>query len=221
MTYPATRCFWLDPAGLARVGLRRYCSSRADRSECPREGGRWKYHGAMVELDDVTFRSYAEHPEGCDHWQTGPDETALVPDFEFPGHDDPRWPAQCECGYEFVAEDEYQDWWEPLYRGDTGGLTTLRDAPPGAMWDAWWYPWKGADGRSLVARCPNGHEWTIDSRATNCTMPDDNEHRCWVRHGEPPNITVDKNGLTCAAGAGSILAGDYHGFLRDGVFTPG
>ncbi len=30
---------------------------------------------------------------------------------------------------------------------------------------------------------------------------------------------VDKNGLTCAAGAGSIQAGDYHGFLRDGEFT--
>jgi hypothetical protein len=50
-------------------------------------------------------------------------------------------------------------------------------------------------------------------------MPDDGEHRCWVRHGEPPRITVDKNGPTCQAGAGSILAGDYHGFLRDGAFT--
>lgn len=29
-------------------------------------------------------------------------------------------------------------------------------------------------------------------------------------------ITVDKNGTTCAAGAGSISAGPYHGFLRNG-----
>lgn len=50
-------------------------------------------------------------------------------------------------------------------------------------------------------------------------MPDDAEHRCWIRHGEPPLITVDKNGLTCAAGAGSIQCRDYHGFLRDGSFT--
>jgi len=58
----------------------------------------------------------------------------------------------------------------------------------------------------------------IDSRASNCTMPDDNAHRCWVRHGRPEDGTlhVDKNGLTCAAGGGSILAGNYHGFLHHG-----
>jgi hypothetical protein len=40
-----------------------------------------------------------------------------------------------------------------------------------------------------------------------------------VRHGEPPQITVDKRGLTCHAGAGSIALGSYHGFLHNGVFT--
>jgi hypothetical protein len=83
---------------------------------------------------------------------------------------------------------------------------------------------KGPDGRCLVVVCPNGCEWMIDGPASNCTMPQDrgpfsSSHRCWVRHGEPPNITVDKAGRTCAAGAGSIQAGDYHGFLRDGAFT--
>lgn len=29
-------------------------------------------------------------------------------------------------------------------------------------------------------------------------------NHCWVRHGEPPNVTVDKNG---------------HGFLRNGELT--
>jgi hypothetical protein len=72
------------------------------------------------------------------------------------------------------------------------------------------------DGLHLVVRLPNGHVWNIDHRASNCTMKLDYEHRCWIRHGEPPNITVDKNGLTCQAGAGSILAGDWHGFLRNG-----
>lgn len=42
--------------------------------------------------------------------------------------------------------------------------------------------------------------------------------RCWVRHGEPPIVTVNKDGLTCAAGAGSIGIGGgeryYHGFLQ-------
>jgi len=73
--------------------------------------------------------------------------------------------------------------------------------------------------RHLVVICPNGHWWNIDSRCSNCTLKDDKAHRCWVRHGEPPNITVDKNGLTCSAGAGSIQAGDYHGFLQNGSLT--
>ena len=78
-----------------------------------------------------------------------------------------------------------------------------------------------ADGPQLVVILPNRQPWNIDSRASNCTMPYDYEHRCWVRHGEPPNVTVDKNGLTCAAGAGSIQSGDYHGFLQNGVLTAG
>lgn len=63
---------------------------------------------------------------------------------------------------------------------------------------------------------PNGHWWDIDGRAANCTLPQDKTHRCWVRHGTPPHITVDKNGPTCSAGAGSILSDGYHGFLREG-----
>lgn len=73
-------------------------------------------------------------------------------------------------------------------------------------------------GPHLHVMTPGG-EWNIDSRASNCTLPYDYEHRCWVRHGEPPNITVDKNGRTCAAGAGSIQCGTYHGFLRAGELT--
>jgi hypothetical protein len=74
-------------------------------------------------------------------------------------------------------------------------------------------------GPHLHVICPGFGQWNIDSRASNCTMPYDYEHRCWIRHGEPPVITVDKNGLTCEAGAGSIQCGKYHGFLRDGEFT--
>lgn len=71
-------------------------------------------------------------------------------------------------------------------------------------------------GPNLFVNVPGGHGWCIDSRASNCSRPEDNEHHCWVRHGDPPNVTVDKNGETCAAGAGSIQTGDWHGFLRDG-----
>lgn len=114
-------------------------------------------------------------------------------------------------------------------RADTGEIfESLTACPPGAMWDAPWMHDHGklkggyllggpnTDGRWLVVRLPNGRDWCIDSRASNCTKPDDDRHRCWIRHGTPPVLTVDKNGETCAAGAGSIQAGDYHGFLRNG-----
>jgi hypothetical protein len=102
-------------------------------------------------------------------------------------------------------------------RADTGGLWPLHSAPAGAIWFA---PWmedhcKGFDGKCLVVRTPGG-DWMIDSRASNCGLPNDTEHRCWIRHGEAPNITVDKQGKTCSAGAGSIVCGKYHGFLRNG-----
>ena len=109
-----------------------------------------------------------------------------------------------------------------------------RETPVGAMW---WCPWLGeygradsksrpgqarcyqpTDGKYLAVRTPGG-TWIIDSRCSNCTMPNDNVHHCWVRHGEPPDVTVDKNGITCAAGAGSIQCNDWHGFLVDGYLT--
>jgi hypothetical protein len=127
-------------------------------------------------------------------------------------------------------------WVEPVpgdpqrfHRTDTGEIfDRLGNCPPGAMWNAHWmlegitkpggFVLGGMppDGRWLVVRLPNGHDWMIDSRCSNCTLPDDNAHRCWVRHGEPPNLTVDKNGVMCSAGAGSIQGGDWHGFLRNG-----
>lgn len=111
---------------------------------------------------------------------------------------------------------------------DTNGKSYFLNAlPPGAMYFADWYPdcWKGVDGHALTVVCPGGKHWCIDSQANNCTMkedigPYDKHHRCWVRHGIPPNITVDKNGRTCKAGAGSIQTENYHGRLINGVFVP-
>lgn len=104
----------------------------------------------------------------------------------------------------------------------------------------------GPDGRYLVVRTPGG-DWTVDSRCSNCDSAcehcgvpyllhqeggkhgynpaackqykDARPHKCWVRHGEAPNVTVDKAGVTCGAGGGSIMAGSYHGFLQNGRLT--
>jgi hypothetical protein len=72
----------------------------------------------------------------------------------------------------------------------------------------------------LMCMTPSNREWNIDGRASNCTMPNERTHRCWVRHGTPPNIHVDKNGNTCQAGAGSIVSGNWHGFLHNGQLVP-
>jgi hypothetical protein len=140
------------------------------------------------------------------------------------------WPGVCErCGVSI-------DWTD----GDvaSSGTKIVWDTPsgdlePGCLY--WGYrsdvyvddppdpdhycSWSNCDGRHLYAVLPNGHHWDIDSRARNCGLPQDHTHRCWCRHGEPPNVTVDKACSTCNAGAGSILAGDYHGFLQNGQFT--
>lgn len=84
--------------------------------------------------------------------------------------------------------------------------------------------WENHSGPILMAVLPNGNHWGIDSRASNCTMKQNRTHRCWVRHytyltAEGTDIHVDKNGETCSAGAGSILSGDYHGFLHHGHFS--
>lgn len=107
----------------------------------------------------------------------------------------------------------------------TGVVLPLYTWPPGAMWyggsQGGCKP--GPDGKYLWVMCPGGI-WCIDSIASNCDRRDDEEHRCWVRHGVPPNVTVDKNGRTCGAGAGSILIrrgdGAFHGFLRNGWLEP-
>lgn len=116
-------------------------------------------------------------------------------------------------------------------RTDTGEVIALRDAPPGAMWFATWFMndevpprnfvsggWTNNFEPSLIVRTPGG-DWDVDSRAGNCTMKEDKLHRCWCRHGVAPNVTVDKNGRTCAAGGGSIICGNYHGFLQNGHLT--
>lgn len=147
-----------------------------------------------------------------------------------PPASDPRWPLACDaCGVPFAADDPRQLFGRTIYRRpDTGEEMLLKDAPPGAVWNAWWIAERrsargcgymvGPDGRSLVVRLPDGSDWMIDSRARNCTMPNDLDHFCWVRHGRPEDGTlhVDKNGRTCAAGAGSIDSGGWHGFLRGG-----
>lgn len=121
-----------------------------------------------------------------------------------------------------VCVPQYQVFHKRLYNTASGS------PEPGDMYWAPWYHGNGlclywdncTDPRGhLIVVLPNGREWDVDSRAGNCDMQSDRTHRCWVRHGEPPNVHVDKGGHTCHAGAGSILVGNYHGFLHHGQLT--
>lgn len=196
MAYPASvTCFFCTPSGRDKLFLRRFVWS--SESKC---SGQYGYHNARIPI--------GEGPE-IDHAQTMP-------------HDDVRWPIKCDaCPYVFRDENQWQVFSETIYiRGDTEAEILRSENVPGMMWDAPWMGRKGSDDRSLFVILPNRKEWGIDQRATNCALPKDNNHRCWIRTGEPPVITVGKKGPTCAAGAGSIGSGDYHGFLENGKFRP-
>ena len=195
------QCFFLERTNdLFQRSLRRSTWNNEKQGDGP---CRWGHDASAVQAHSVVI----DPLEMYDDWR----------------HDDPLWPKKCErCEYVFKNDDKWHLVKERLYiRSDTKKLTTIPEAGPGAMYYAPWlekYPeyWKGSDGHILMVICPDGHTWNVDSRCSNCTMPDDNAHRCWIRHGTPPNITVDKVGNTCRAGGGSINTHNWHGFLRDG-----
>jgi hypothetical protein len=202
------KCFLIEETGFSVAHLRRYGTG-----PCPAMPGEQGYH-------NVHGHELGEFKEikGTNRVITGYEGLPEIP------HSDPRWPKKCGCGYTFQEEDKWQVFTESLYRrADTGELTTTRAAAPGAIWRAWWYKdtpgWCGADGKCYVCRMPGGHEWMIDGHASNCTRREDKVHKCWCRHGEAPNFTVDKNGNTCSAGAGSIVVPGWHGYLRDGCLV--
>lgn len=197
------KCFLATPTGNMRVWLRRY--SISDTNRC---SSKYAYHNGMTFVQDVLVE---KSEDGC----------IKEPKLDIT-KDDARWPVKCDyCDYLFVDTDRRQEFTDQLYSNGTD-IWPLRDLPPGAMYLAdWWsqdHFWDNGEGKpSLIVKLPNGHEWNVDSRCNNCTLPDDRTHRCWIRTGEPPNVTVGKGpGATCSAGAGSVQVPEWHGFLRNG-----
>jgi hypothetical protein len=191
-----TTCFLLSPIDRCVVSFRRY--SRTEAAPCPAERD---YHNASVviaeevfPLDDTTGRGSI--PDGSEK-------------------SDPRWPARCDCGYQFTADDHWQVNRDRLHsRSDGGPPCTLRDAPPGAMWDAHWMGRRGhvgPDGRFLVVRTPDGSDWQIDGRSFNADRSVQSDSG-WTRTGEAPRITARPSILFHHTG--------YHAFLTDGVLVP-
>ena len=193
-------CFFLKPTDLFCRSLRRFKWS--DSGDVCKDHG---YHNAVVRTGIAIQRPNCEYD-------------GIVQD-DWP-HDDPRWPLECSCGYVFQEDDPWQHILTRMYSraDDPTVMMTTEDAPPGATFFANWRTHEvGLDGNTVMVVLPGGHRWCPDGRASNCTRPKDKVHKCWCRHGTPPDpITVDKLGNTCDAGAGSIQVPGWHGFLRDG-----
>jgi hypothetical protein len=168
---------------------RRSVRRYTDRQNCPSNFG---YHNANIDIDVVIA------PDEEVEWEGSSLD-------EFLPLSDPRWPKQCEhCPYQF-AEIDIRQWNQNrLYRRPgTDELFTLREAPVGAMWYAdWMSSWHGPDGRCLVVMTPGG-EWVIDGPSNGSN----GKPGVWTRSGKPPVISVSP----------SIIAGNYHGWLKDGV----
>lgn len=216
------RCFMVEPAPRQRRMLRVDTQRPCDQP---------RYSGAKcsARIDyDVVDEPYAPDADGVDRPSPEADagDRAMRTDSSVP------WPDRCEtCGHVF---DEMGDsvfrvvdrwrFWRNVETGEEYGRLTPSEVPAGAMWRSKWlrsFCASQDDGDPLSVMTPGG-QWEVDGQSSNCTQQEDrhqDHHHCWVRHGTPPTITVDKNGATCAAGAGSIQCGHYHGFLRNGHLT--
>lgn len=190
------KCFLLEPNGKEWRYFRRFSFSSG--GSCPN----------------------SEHQSGHDYQIPAPDGD-LTNDWIDPNsYPQENFPTHCSCGYEFTKDNTWQIFTIGQYisKDRPGELFSIRTPPAGAIWRATWYEdiksMCGIDGKSYIVETPAG-PWHIDGTASNCDLPDV-DHKCWCRHGEAPNFTIDKNGVTCSAGAGSILIRGYHGFLRDG-----
>lgn len=167
---PPIKCFFIEPTDTQQLYLRRYAGR--DTGACDKSG--LSYHNASVAIGIVP---YVNEP--------------ISTVRERPS-DDPRWPTHCACGYEFAADDWWQENHNRIYRRvDTGEELPLHDFGPGAMYYATWFEHEGSkrnrgpDGHCLVVVCPtrNGKgEWLVDSVANNCDMKCKNCGHAYSKH---------------------------------------
>jgi len=160
-----------------------------------------------------------------------------IEDFELGGdpsdHPAQCWPDHCDaCGAARPAglpSHAFQVFHSRLYEAPDRTIVEERAMSPGdcfhSTWThddktgACWY-WDDCSEPHLNVVLPHGGSWDVMSRANNCDRKEDRRHRCWCAHGDPSRgelVTVDKVGVTCGAGGGSILSRGYHGVLQRSI----
>jgi hypothetical protein len=185
------KCFLLTPTGNERRWLRRYRGC-GDGPNCP---SKYTYHNGHFLLGDFPKR----------------DTPRAIDVEEYKGH--ANWPVKCDhCDYQFKPEDNWQVFTQHLYiRSDTHEVTSIREAPPGAMWLATWMKDHGSPvwererkGQPhLIVRTPEG-DWDVDAKSSNGDG--------WHWEGTPPLVTVSPSiGMGPTAGSWR-----YHAWLRNG-----
>lgn len=185
MPHPPIACFVLE----AQTRRRRWLMRRSFAGDhCRSRNGE---HRAKVEIEEAEF-------------PIPPPPRPAEPEW-MPWRDDPRWPKRCDlCRYAFTEADERQLFYRRVYRDAEGRELTLDEAPPGAMWDAWWMgpSFRGRDGFHLAVMTPGGI-WYVDGRS-----PVTGLH--WGRIGTPPKVSVKPS---------IFIPGRYHGWLEDGMLS--
>lgn len=194
----------------------------------------WSYHNAMKELG----RTYVLD----DHTSFGSEHDYAPEDYpsicHYCGHVAPAEGGEVHVYCQVFRRRLYVDSQGNEIAQDEmkpGDLFYIREhvPAPNGVFHHCPSDWVNCDGRHLHCILPNNTPWDIDGRYSNCTLPNDNLHRCWVRHGDPERmfptgpqgtlrngvLHVDKNGLTCQAGAGSISVPGWHGYLHHGKLT--
>lgn len=177
------------------MGLRRYRSSREESNPCPLP--RRRYHDALVYIGREKTTRNDEHYTNLHHAE------------EFAG--DVRWPTHCACGYEFLEDDEWQVTCNAMYTDGHRMWNRVYDLPAGALFNAFWRHGHfgerpGPDGIIWNLMLPpngSGTLWCIDGPSTG------ENPGYWTRTGAAPNFTITP----------SILTGQYHGHVTDGVLT--
>ena len=219
-----------------RVWLRTYSN---ELHSCKSKYGT---HNGLYHVGDLTI----------DHKTSATDKVYCVNGvvLSYPPEDN-RWPTVCDACGTFLDRSSQNIrthiHTRRIYRhAVTGERWQMDEIPNGALWRATWMEadatsgpmYHTPDGQIWMGKTPDGHEWTIDGRASNCDSPckncgeafnkhkggvdrcknyeDAKPHNCWIRKGTAPLFTVGKDGPTCGAGAGSILTDKWHGFLRAG-----